>query len=88
MPELESGSPRRWEPEIGNKRHGEKIRKESKMADQKNLPFKFSKPKKSAPPAVFECSGCGRLFSASKNTVMVICPVCKKLTTARKIENE
>jgi rubrerythrin len=75
---------RRWIPEGGLGKHNERIHKGSKIADSKNLPFTFSKPKRES-SAYFECEECGRTFASGKNTVMVICPVCKKLTKARKI---
>jgi hypothetical protein len=77
---------RRWEPEGGSHRHGERIRKESKFADNyKNLPFKLSKPPTRKKNNDFECEECGRYFLAPKNTIMCICPNCKKLTKAVKI---
>ncbi|MFA5397404.1 MAG: hypothetical protein WC346_15450 [Methanogenium sp.] len=72
---------RRWIPEEGLKKYREKIHKSSKLADAKNLPFTFSKPKRGS-SGYFECAECGRGFFSGKNTVMVICPICKKLTKA------
>jgi hypothetical protein len=75
---------RRWIPEGGLQKHNEKIHKGSKIANDKNLPYNFSKPKRQA-SSYFECEECGREFAAGKNTVMVICPDCKKVTKARKL---
>jgi len=75
---------RRWVPEGGLSKHRDKIHKGSKVADTKNLPFSFSKPRREA-TTYFECVACGRQFVAGKNTIMVICPDCNKVTKARKI---
>jgi len=75
---------RRWIPEGGLQKHRDKIHRGSKAADNKNLPFEFSKPKKES-SSYFECAECGRQFSAGKNTVMVICPDCNKLTKAIRL---
>lgn len=86
MVTLEPGSmPRRWIPESGLQEHREKIHKESKIADKKNLPFTFSKPGKAKKQSQFKCE-CGHVFLASKNTVMVICSRCKKLSKVEKME--
>lgn len=86
MGELSPGSPRRWDPPEGVKKHNEKIHRESKFADDhKKLPFTFSKPDIGRRVVDFKCAECGRVFSASKNTVMCICPDCKKLTKAERI---
>jgi predicted Zn-ribbon and HTH transcriptional regulator len=90
MGELNPGStPRRWDPPGGIKAHNEKIHRESKFADDhKKLPFTFSKPAKGRKIEDFRCVECGRIFSASKNTVMCICPDCKKLTKAERISDD
>lgn len=81
MSELSPGSTgRRYIPEGGLQKHRERIHKESKSADEKNLPFTFSKPIKSKRQAEFSCKVCGRIFLASVNTVMCACPNCKKVT--------
>ncbi|RLI62846.1 MAG: hypothetical protein DRO67_06765 [Candidatus Asgardarchaeum californiense] len=86
MAELPPGSPRRWIPEGGLQKHRERIHKESKFADDhKKLPFTFSKPQRPKKTNLFECSECGREFYAPINTVMCICPDCKKVTKARKV---
>jgi hypothetical protein len=76
--------PRRWIPESGLQEYREKIHKESKIADKKNLPFTFSKPWKAKKQSQFKC-GCGHIFLASKNTVMVICSKCKQLSKVEKM---
>lgn len=85
--ELSPGStPRRWIPPGGEQKHRERIHKESTLTDKyKKLPFKFSKPACNKQSNTFKCSNCGSLFSASKNTVMIICSKCKKLAKAEKI---
>jgi len=75
-------------PEGGERKHREKIHRESKLADQKNLPFTFSKPKQGGKQVWFRCAECNYIFSASKNTVLVICRECKKLTKVEKMDNE
>lgn len=86
MPILEPGStPRRWIHESGLRKYREKIHKESKLEDQKNLPFAFSKPGRGGKQRQFKCE-CGHIFLASKNTVMVICSKCKKLSKVEKME--
>ncbi len=88
MGELDPGStPRRWEPESGLQKHRERIHKESKTADDhKNLPFTFSKPAKAKRMAGFKCAECERTFSASVNTIMCICPECKKATKVERLD--
>jgi len=77
---------RRWEPPGGTKKHNEKIHKESKFADDhKDLPFKFSKPKKAGRCSLFECTECGYIISASVNNVGFVCPECKKFTKSREV---
>lgn len=90
MGELAPGStPRRWIPEGGVRKHNERIHRESKYADDnKNLPFTFSKPKKGKKTDDFGCAECGRVFSASVSTVMVVCPDCKKVTKAVRITED
>jgi len=80
--ELSPGStPRRWVPEGGERKHREKIHRESSLADgNKNLPFTFSKPQNSRKAHLFQCSECGNSFFAPKRTIMCICSKCKKVT--------
>ena len=78
---------RRYIPEGGLEKHNAKIRRESKLAnDHKNLPFTLSKPPRRVGSAWFACVECGRTLSASKNTVMYVCPDCKKLTKVEVLE--
>lgn len=77
---LPGATPRRWIPEGGLQKHREKIHRDSKKADDKNLPFAFSKPKTFKKTADLCCKECGRIFLASVHTVMCVCPVCKKVT--------
>jgi len=88
--ELSPGStPRRWLPDGGERNLREKIHRESALIDKyKNLPFEFSKPSCNKPSNIFKCSECGHLFFAPKNTILVICSSCKKLTKAEKIEGK
>ena len=86
--ELSPGSVgRRYEPECGVRKHNERIHKESKFADDnKNLPFSFSKPKKSGRTSFVECDNCGHVTAASINTVGKICSNCKKFSTVTHLE--
>ena len=78
---------RRWVPEGGLQKLKNKIHRESKAADDfKKLPFTFSKPIRKS-HAVFVCVECERMFDAPKNTVMVVCPDCKKLVKVRKLDD-
>jgi len=74
---------RRWIPEGGIGKHNDKIRKESKIADSKNLPYTISRPPIRKSYTWFECEKCGHVFNAPKGTIMVICSECNKLTNAR-----
>ena len=78
--ELPAGSTdRRFEPVGGLKKHNERIHRESTHADSNlNLPFSFSKPKKSGRAEVKKCSGCGKLVLVPINTVGIICRECGK----------
>ncbi len=84
---LPPGSPRRWEPEQGIKKHNEHIHRESKYADDhKNLPFSFSKPKRDIKCTLFVCNSCGEFMYSSINTVGVICRSCKKFVKVSKVD--
>lgn len=66
----------------GSKKYKEMIHKANKEADQKNLPFTFSKPQKPQSLAVTcWCPDCGYESASrvSKSTIMVVCTKCKKL---------
>lgn len=87
--ELAPGAtPRRYEPEAGIRKHNERIHRESKYADDnKNLPFSFRKPSKAkGSPAYVQCNNCGHVVHASKVTVGIICPECKKFSTVTEVE--
>lgn len=89
MGELSPGSTgRRYIPEGGLQKHRDKIYRESKEADKKNLPFTFSKPKRPGRQTDFSCKECGRVFSASIRTVMCICPDCKKVTEVELVNRD
>ena len=77
---------RRWVPEGGLQRYRDKIHRESKIADQKGLPYTISKPDKPKKHDYFSCAECGRKFSAPKNTIMCVCPDCKKVTKVERVE--
>jgi len=78
---------RRWLPEGGEDKLRNKIHKESKFADDhKKLPFTFSKPKKSGKSVYFQCVECGRVITAGPNTIMCVCPDCKKVTKVERVE--
>lgn len=79
MAELFGSGKRRWVPEGGLQRHRDKIHKESKIADSKNLPFTFSKPPRRTGHDLFECEGCGHIMSLPKNSIMAVCSSCGKL---------
>jgi ribosomal protein S27E len=85
---LDPGSPRRWEPEGGIKKHNEKIHRESKQADDwKNLPFTFSKPPKPRGRSVYiQCDNCGHITSGTTVTFGMICVECKKFSTVSEVE--
>lgn len=87
MGELSPGATgRRWIPEGGERRHNEKIHRESKFADDhKNLPFELSRPPRQGKQVSYVCVGCGYMLFARKNTVMVACPDCKKATKVVRI---
>jgi hypothetical protein len=88
MADLDPGTiGRRWLPDGGERKLREKIHKESTIADtHKNLPFKFSKPRKSSRESLIKCVECGNVSNGSVNTVMVICRNCKKVTKVKPLE--
>ena len=80
---------RRYEPEGGLKNHRERIHKESAYADSNlNLPFEFSKPKKSGRQELKRCYECGEAIYTSINTVGFICKNCGKFVTAERIDED
>ena len=88
--ELAPGSvPRRYTPPGGEKRHRERIHKESKIADSRNLPFAFSKPPTSKRQSYFSCNNCGHIFPSSISTIGVICNECNHFSACSEImEND
>lgn len=71
---------------MGSKKYKEKIHRESKFADDnKNLPFKFSKPRKYKPLNTrFVCEKCSHEAAVSEETIVVICSVCKHLNRLKR----
>jgi len=68
------------EQDIGPKKYREMIHKSSKDADNKNLPFTFTKNKSiKASNRFYACPECGADMIGTKHTVMFVCPGCKKL---------
>jgi hypothetical protein len=88
--ELSPGSTgRRYEPVGGLKRHRDKIHRESKMADHKNLDFTFRKPPKpKGRSAYVKCNNCGYITGATTATVGMICPECKKFSSVTEVTDE
>jgi len=85
--ELSPGSTKpRYEPEGGWNKHRERIHRESKQADAKNLPFTFSKPKRHRRHTTVKCKNCGHLTSAPVNTVGIICNECKKYSAVEVLD--
>jgi len=80
-------SPRRYEPEIGIRRHNERIHRESKYADEfKNLPFQFKKPSKPKGRSNYiTCDNCGHITSGTSATVGIICEACHKFSSVTEV---
>jgi DNA-directed RNA polymerase subunit RPC12/RpoP len=85
--ELSPGSTgRRWEPEGGVRKHNEKIHRESNYVDTYgNLPFTFSKPKKSGRKAYMKCAKCGHIVHVSINTVGMVCKECNAYVSVEEV---
>lgn len=85
--ELPAGAtPRRWEPECGVQKHNERIHKESKIAEQKNLPFSFRKPPKPMGRSMaVRCDNCGHITYGTTATVGMICASCGKFSTVTEV---
>jgi hypothetical protein len=63
----------------GSKKYREMISKQTRIENQKNLPYSFSAPKKSgARNVICQCPHCEDTTAVTKNTIMVICGQCKK----------
>ena len=85
--ELPAGATRRYEPEIGVKKHNERIHKESAYADSyKNLPFTFSAPKKNKSSILKQCTNCESLVYVHKTCVGVVCKTCNKYSSVKEIQ--
>jgi len=86
--ELTPGStPRRYEPALGTEKHNERIHRESKKLDSKNLPFDFRKPLKPMGRTTYvKCDSCGHTTSGTTATVGVICGECKKFSSVSEVE--
>ena len=76
---------RRYVPEGGLQRHRDRIHRESKQYDNMNLPFTFSKPMRSGKSIVVECTNCGHITSAPKNTIGIICNWCSKYSSVKEV---
>ena len=80
---------RRYEPRGGEKRHREKIHRESKLVDDwKNLPFTFSKPKKPKRKMLVKCDNCGAITLGSIDTVGIICSECHTFSSVSEVCDE
>ena len=72
--------------EMGIAKYKNRIHKESKIADdQKNLPYKFSRPPRAGKPrnVYFECVACGHESAVTEDTILVICGGCKHLNRVK-----
>ncbi len=86
--ELPAGSTaRRYEPEVGVRKHNERIHRESKTADSwKGLPFSFRKPLKAmGRNTAVQCDKCGHITHGTTATVGMICISCGKFSTVSKV---
>ena len=86
--ELPAGSPRRYEPTLGTRKHNERIHKESKYTDDhKNLSFTFGKPPKARGRSVcVRCDNCGHITFGTSVTVGVICKECKVFSSVTEVD--
>lgn len=77
---------RRYEPIGGEKNHNKRIHRESEFSDKhKDLPFTFSKPKKSGRSKVWACSNCNNVVYANINTKGIICSSCKTYAAVKEV---
>ncbi len=82
--ELSPGSvSRRWLPEGGEKKHKERIQRDSKFADDnKKLPFTFGKPyKPKGSFSLLKCDNCGAITTGTTATVSIVCSSCGKYSS-------
>ena len=78
---------RRFEPAEGVNNLNKRIHKESKFVDEnKNLPFTFSKPKKSARGCYKKCATCGDIKHVNINTVGIECKKCHSYSSLEEID--
>lgn len=83
------GQGRRYEPALGEKKHRERIHKESQRADNMNLPFAFRKPPKPKGRSTYiKCDNCGYITSGTTATCGIVCPECKKFSTVTEVVDE
>ena len=71
----------------GSKKYKDMIDRGSKAADQKNLPFTFSKPAKrtKAPENIYHlCFLCGHVSMVSRHRVSQTCSGCNQQTQVNK----
>ena len=84
MSEREAANAKR----IGPRRYKERIDKGSKDADNKNLPFKFSKPGKDKVSTVLVvCITCGNSTLVNTDTILSLCNYCKTLNRVTRIKH-
>lgn len=88
--ELRPGStPRRWEPEEGVGKLNSRIHKESSLVDKYgNMPFTFSKPKKSGKTKLVRCTNCKTIKLVNKNCTSIICSTCNQYAKTEDLSNE
>lgn len=79
-------TPRRYVPNGGERKHRERIHRESAMADSAgNLPFSFHKPYKPKRQKMVRCCECGFITYANINTVGMICRECSKFVSVEEV---
>jgi len=87
--ELTPGSVgRRYEPAGGIKSHNDRIHRESKISNNKELPFTFSKPyKPTGRVSIKLCAECGHAASVKESTISMICSSCKQYVKVLTLED-
>lgn len=68
--------------EMGPSAYKKKIAGDNRTSKgNKDLPYNFSKPKKSKPLKVaVECKDCGKMLFVSEDSVLVVCGGCGSVT--------
>lgn len=68
--------------EMGPKAYKNRIKRDSEFADKsKDLPYSFSKPKKTKPARVYvECGDCSKDLFVTDEAILVVCGSCKGIT--------